>query len=327
MMQQLIADPLVTRDTPKRPSPGDAASARAHLGTLDLNLLRILDAIAQERNLTRAGQRLGLSQPAVSHALARLRFTLGDELFVRTPEGMQPTPRTQQIAQPIREALRVLRATLEPEEFDPAQSCRNFTLLVNNYTARAVVPTLSRIIAEAAPQITLDIRPVGARNVLDQLDLGAADIALTRLVDGGDRFKCVRVTDDDYVALLDRQHPGAAGAALSAQQLAAIPHIAITSSDDETHFVDDALGELGLSRKIAIRAPLLSVVLLLIGADRLAIVPRRAANGLATVCALVCRELPFASPRTELSMIWHRGLDKDPAQQWLRAMVRASVQD
>jgi DNA-binding transcriptional LysR family regulator len=327
MMQQLTAEPLVTRDAQKRPSPGDAASARAHLGALDLNLLRILDAIVQERNLTRAGQRLGLSQPAVSHALARLRFTLGDELFVRTPDGMQPTPRTQQIAQPIREALRVHRATLEPEEFDPAQSCRNFTLLVNNYAARAVVPTLSHIIAEAAPQISLDIRPVGARNVLDQLDLGAVDIALTRLVDGGDRFKCVRVTDDDYVALLDRQHPAAAGAALSAQRLAAIPHIAITSSDDETHFVDDALGELGLARKIAIRAPLLSVVLLLIGADRLAIVPRRAANGLATVCALVCRELPFASPRTELSMIWHRGLDKDPAQQWLRAMVRASVQD
>lgn len=327
MMPQLIADAAVTRNAPRRPSSDDAPSARTHLGSLDLNLLRVLDAIVQERNLTRAGHRLGLSQPAVSHALARLRFALGDELFVRTPEGMQPTPRTQQIAQPIREALRVLRATLEPEEFDPVRSCRTFTLLVSNYAARALVPTLSHIIAEAAPRVSLDVRPVGTRNVLDQLDLGAADVALTRLVDGGDRFKCVRVTDDDYVALLDRQHPAASIDELDPEQLAAIPHMVITSSDDETQFVDDALGELGLARKVAIRAPMLSVVLLLIGADRLAIVPRRAANGLATVCQLVCKELPFASPRTELSMIWHRGLDKDPAQQWLRGMVRASVQN
>ena len=337
VVMRKIAYPASTTDLPasvgkecgpRRTSPADdPAAARTLSAAFDLNLLRVLDALVQERSLTRAGQLLGLSQPATSHALARLRYMLGDELFVRTPEGMQPTPRTQQIAQPIRDALRVLTLTLEPQHFDPTRSTRDFTLLVDNYAARAVVPVLSRMIAEAAPRVSLDIRPAGMRNVLDQLDAGGADIALTRLMDGGERFKCVRIADDDYVAVLDRQHPAAGLSELTAQHLAAIPHIIVSSSGDDTAFVDDALGQHGLDRKIAVRVPFLSIALMLIGADRLTILPRRAARGLTLVCPLVLKELPFASPRTELSMIWHRRLDKEPAQQWLRGMVRASVLD
>src|SRR6202044_3171776 len=101
-------------------------------------------------------RRLGLSQPATSHALGRLRTMLHDDLFVRTPEGMQPTPRAQQMAEPVRDALRVLSVTLEPDEFDPAQSARGFTLAMNNYAARAIAPALVRRVAEAAPKVTLD---------------------------------------------------------------------------------------------------------------------------------------------------------------------------
>ncbi len=208
----------------RQPTALNGAGDRAgHWGAIDLNLLIVFDALMQEHNLTRAGRRLGLSQPATSHALARLRHMLNDELFVRAPDGMQPTPRAQQMAEPIRDALRVLRLALEPENFDPAQSSRGFTLTVNNYAARAVVPTLARKVAEEAPNVTLDIKPVGLINVLDQLDAGGADVALSRLVDGGDRFKCVRITDDDYVALLDRQHPAARESALSAEILGEYP--------------------------------------------------------------------------------------------------------
>lgn len=308
-------------------APADPRAAGLNWGAIDLNLLIVFDALMQEHNLTRAGKRLGLSQPATSHALARLRHMLHDDLFIRSPDGMQPTPRAAQMAQPVRDALRALRLTLEPEEFDPAQSSNGFTLLVNNYAARAVVPALSRTVAAAAPHVTLDIRPVGGVDVLDQLDTGRADVALSRLVDGGERFKCVRITDDDYVALLDRQHAAADQTALSAERLAAIPHIDITSSGDDTSFIDEALEERGLARKIATRVPFLSIVLMLVGADRVAIVPRRAADSLTLICPLVVKELPFASPRIALSMIWHRRLDNHPAQRWLRGMIRASLQD
>lgn len=296
-------------------------------GAIDLNLLIVFDALMQERNLTRAGRLLGLSQPTTSHALARLRQMLNDELFIRTPDGMQPTPRAEQMAEPIRDALRVLSLTLEPEDFDASQSTRSFTLVVNNYAARAIVPTLARRVGEAAPNVSLDIRPVGMVDVLEQLDGGGVDVALAPLVDGGERFKCVRVTDDDYVALLDVNHPAAAEPSITAERLAAIPHVVITSSGDDTSFVDRALEEQGLFRRIATRVPFLSVVLMLVGANRLAIIPRRAANGLATVCPLIVKELPFASPRIVLSMIWHRRLDNHPAQRWLRGMIRASVED
>ena len=281
----------------------------------------------QERNLTRAGRQLGLSQPATSHALSRLRHMLSDELFVRAPDGMHPTPRAVQMAEPIRDALRVLRLTLEPEEFDPAESTRSFALVVNNYAARAIVPLLARKVGEAAPNISLDIRPLGRIDVLDQLDSGGADIALSRLTDGGERFKCVRITDDDYVALLDKEHPAANTDRLTAETLAAIPHVVITSSDDDTSFIDQALEQRGLSRKVASRVPFLSIVLMLVGADRLAVVPRRAADDLSLICPLAVKELPFASPRIALSMIWHRRLDSHPAQRWLRGMIRASMQD
>src|SRR5580692_11652612 len=157
----------------------------------DLNLLVIFDAVMQAKTLTRAGQRLGMSQPAVSHALARLRHMLKDDLFVRTPEGMRPTPRAERTAGPIRAALQELQVTLESDEFDASRASRNFTIAANNYGARAVIPALARRIARLAPSVVLDVRPLGMLHVLDQLDSGAVELALSALTDGGDRFKCV----------------------------------------------------------------------------------------------------------------------------------------
>jgi DNA-binding transcriptional LysR family regulator len=312
--------PILTRATPADHAIG------MNWGSIDLNLLIVFDVVMQERNLTRAGRRLGLSQPAASHALARLRQMLHDDLFIRTPEGMQPTPRAEQMAQPVRDALRELRIMLEPEAFDPPSATREFSLAVNNYAARAIVPALARIVGNLAPRISLDIIPIGMRDVLDQLDAGGMDVALTTLVDGGERFKCVRVMDDDFVALLDRSHAAADEAVLSAERLAEIPHIAITSTGDDTSFIDDALEQRGLTRTIATRVPFLSVVLMLVGSDRLAVVPRRVADDLARICPLVAKELPFASPRIVLSMIWHRRLDNHAAHRWLRDMVKAAAQ-
>src|ERR1700731_3012420 len=127
--------------------------------SFDLNLLVVFDAIMQAKTLTRAGQRLGMSQPAVSHALARLRHMLKDELFVRTPEGMSPTPRAQRIEGPLRAALQELRITLEDDEFDAAQASRNFAIVANNHGARAVIPALTRRVAKLAPAVVLDGRP------------------------------------------------------------------------------------------------------------------------------------------------------------------------
>jgi DNA-binding transcriptional LysR family regulator len=294
-------------------------------GILDLNLLVLFDAMMQERNLTRAANVLGLSQSACSHALARLRQVLHDDLFIRGPDGMRPTPRAEQIAAPWRDALRMLRMALEPDTFNPSNSVRSFAVAVDNYAARAVVPTLARTVGKLSPGTRLDIRPAGRWNILDQLDAGAMDVALGKLIDGGDRFKCICIMDDDYVALVDKAHPEAGQPVMTIAQIAQIPHIAISSGSDDTGFVDDALERHGLTRRVAIRVPLLSIVLMLIGSNQLAVVPRRVANGLAQICPLAVRELPFPSPRISLSMIWHRRLDNHAAHRWLRERIKETA--
>jgi DNA-binding transcriptional LysR family regulator len=297
-------------------------------GTIDFNfnLLLLFDAVMQERNLTRAGSRLGLSQSATSHALARLRQMLRDDLFIRGPDGMQPTPRAEQMAGPLRDALRLLSMTLEPELSDPSNTTRAFIVAVDHYAARAVVPTLARTVSTLSPHARLDIRPVGGLNVLDQLDAGAMDVALSKLVGDGERFKCVRIMDDDYVAVADKAHPVADEPVLSIERIAQIPHIVVSSSGDDTGFVDDVLEQHSLKRNIAIRVPFVSIVLMLVGSDRLAVIPRRVANSLAQVCPLIVKELPFPSPRIALSMIWHRRTDNHAAHRWLRDRIRESAQ-
>jgi DNA-binding transcriptional LysR family regulator len=295
--------------------------------TFDLNLLVVFDAVMQEKNLTRTGQRLGLTQSAVSHAVARLRHVLNDELFVRTPEGMLPTPRAERMSGPIHHALQEMRVVLEADEFDASQSTRTFAISANNYAARAVIPAFVRRVATLAPLVVIDVRPIGMLHALDQLDAGSVELALDTLSDGGERFKCVGLLEDDYVVMLSDDHPLAGEPMLSLAHIGDLPHITITSSGDDTQFVDDALAEHGLLRRVWVRIPLHSLRSVLIGSKALAVVPRRVAADFMTASPVIIRPLPFASPRVSLSMIWHRLHDHHAAHQWLRATLRASVKE
>jgi DNA-binding transcriptional LysR family regulator len=140
------------------------------LGALDLNLLVVFDAVMQERNVTRAGQRLGLSQPAMSHALSRLRHMLKDDLFIRSPKGMLPTPRAEQLAVPVRTALDGLQQSLEPAQFDPSKAVRRFRIAVDNYSAIVLVGILAARIGKIAPKVLLEFQPSGTLKILDLLD-------------------------------------------------------------------------------------------------------------------------------------------------------------
>ena len=288
--------------------------------SFDLNLLIVFDALMQERSVTRAGSRIGLSQPAMSHALNRLRHVLKEELFVRTPEGMVPTPRAEMLAQPIRNVLSEIQLALEPAAFDPVASDRRFALAVNNYAAAVLASPLVATVSATAPAIRLDLRPSGTLDIVGLLDRGDLDLALGSTDSPGDRFATAPLLEDPFVMVMRRGHP-ASRRKLSAAAFAALPHLEISSSLEDTGFIDRWLAESGCVRRIALRAPYISAAQILVQSDLVATLSRRFAQELVRDHPLLVRKSPYDSPRVRTVMLWHRRLDRHPAHRWLRHVI------
>ena len=289
-------------------------------GTFDLNLLIVFDAVMQDRSVTRAGSRIGLSQPAMSHALNRLRHMLKDDLFVRTPDGMVPTPRAEMLAQPLRNALSEMQLALEPAAFEPAKADRHFTVAVNNYAAVVLAPPLVAAVTAAAPSIRLDLRPSGTLDLFQQMDRGDLDLVLGRNDDPGERFATAVLLEDPFVMVMRRGHP-AIRRKLSPAAFAALPHLEISSSGEDTGFIDRWLAENGCERRIALRAPYLSAASVLVQSDFVATLSRRIAQEFVRNHPLEIRQPPYESPRVRTTMLWHRRLDRHPAHRWLREII------
>jgi DNA-binding transcriptional LysR family regulator len=297
---------------------------RMNWGAFDLNLLIVFDAVMQERNVTRAGQKVGLSQPAMSHALNRLRYMLKDELFVRTPDGMVPTVRAEQLAPPLRRALSDMQLALEPESFNPKEAARRFTIAVNNYGAVVLSAPLVMAAAEAAPSVQLDLRPSGTLDVVALLDRGDLDLAIGNFAKPGERFALAPLLEDPFVLAMRRGHP-AARRKLTAEAFAALAHLEISSSGEDTSFLDQWLATRHLKRRIVHRAPYLSAARILSHSDMVATLSRRIAEAFFRGDPLVTRALPCPSPQVPIGMLWHRRLENQPAQRWLRGLVEATA--
>lgn len=289
--------------------------------TLDLNLLVVFDAVAQARSVTRAAAKLNMSQPAISHALARLRGALGDELFVRTPDGMEPTHCAERLAGPVRAALEGLGAALDGAAgFDPATAGRGFVVAMDNRAALVLAAPVAAAVAAEAPGVSLDLRPSGTLDLAERLDRAELDLALGGLAAPGERFADLRLFENGFAALARRGHP-AAGAGLSLAALAAYPHLVLSSTGEGTDFLDAELARHGLARRVALRAPLLAAASALAQSDMIAVVGERTARAFALIAPLDVMQLPFASPRLVTAMLWHRRLDDVPAHRWLRNLV------
>ena len=295
-------------------------------GAFDLNLLIVFDAVMQERSVTRAGGRVGLSQPAVSHALARLRHMLKDELFIRTPEGMMPTPRAEQLAMPLRRALNDMQVALEPETFVPTEAARQFVIAANNYAAVVLASPVLMAVAAAAPGIQLDLRPSGLREIPALLDRGELDLAIGTFDDVGERFGSARLLEDSFVIAMRHDHP-ATCRELTPPALASLPYLDISSSGEDAGFIDDWLAARGLARSIAHRAPRLSAATILSGTDLVAVLSRRLAEHWVQLYGLSICELPFASPEICTAMLWHRRFDNQPAHIWLRQLIQRTARN
>jgi DNA-binding transcriptional LysR family regulator len=290
-----------------------------NLGAIDLNLLVVFDAIMRDRSVTRAGQRLGLSQPAISHALTRLRHMLKDELFVRSPNGMVPTPRAEELATPIRIALDGLQQSLEPIQFEPSKATTSFRIAVDNYAAIVLVAPIAARIAKIAPGVTLDFRPSGTLNVLELLDRSELQLAIGPSGVQGERFSRRRLLQDQFVVVHRKGHPAAMGQEFPTEKLTTLPQLEISSAQFGSDLEDSGLRR--SKAKAAMRAPFLSAAPILATSDLVAVLPLNVASNMISSHNLVFHRLSRSPKPIESAMIWLRRLDNQPAHAWLRDVI------
>ncbi len=295
-----------------------------NLRTFDLNLLLVFDALLRDRSVIRAADALALSQPALSHALNRLRHLLKDRLFIRTPEGMMPTPRAEQLALPVRKALNDLQLALEMEKFSPATADRHFVIAVNNYAAVTLAGPIVAACQAQAPKIQLSLRPSGTLDLAEFLERGQLDLAISAIAAPAERFVSSPLVQDHYVAVFRRGHP-ALRRKLTLTAFAELSHLSISSSGEDLGFVDRILASRGKTRSIALEAPYLSAGVMLVQSNLVAVLGRKLAQEFRRAYPIEIRELPFDAEKLQSTMLWHRRLDDQPAHRWLRQAIVAAA--
>jgi DNA-binding transcriptional LysR family regulator len=292
------------------------------LSRVDLNLLTLLEALLATGNVTRAGDRLDLSQPAASRALGRLRRMLGDPLFVRGPQGLVPTRRTLALREPLAQALAAARAVVADPRFDPRSAAGSLRLIAADFETAALVPPLLAACAQAAPGLDLTVLPRGP-DPFAQLAADAADVALGVYANAPSGFRRQRLYGDTMVCAVRRGHPALARP-LTPPRFAALDHALISITGEGGGVVDTALARLGLTRRIALRLPsFLAAPLVIARSDLIVTMPRRVAAEFAAYAPIVLVEPPVALPGFTISQLWHERAHADPRHAWLRRTIAA----
>lgn len=293
------------------------------LHRLDLNLLKAFEALMRERNVTRAAERLSLTQPAVSGILQRLRESFGDPLFVRAQRGISPTPRALALAEPVRRVLHDVERLLQPDAFDPAQADFTVTVAATDYALRAVVVPLIASLQAQAPGLRIAVRPAHERGLVDQMERGETDLALLTPQTAPPDLHSRALFDERYVCVLREGHPLAARKALSLPQFCRLGHAMVSLDGGGFHgATDDALAVLGRQRRVVVSVPSFVMLLDVVRtSDLAALVPARllsGAHGLVTVRA------PVDVAGFSKILVWHARTHDDPGHRWVRdQLVRA----
>lgn len=288
---------------------------------LDLNLLKVFDAVMTELNVTRAAHRLHMTQPAVSNALKRLRHLLNDELFAKVPTGVLPTPKALELWQPLREALAQIRQTIEPGDFDPAIATLTFTIAMNDFSANVLLPKLISVCEESAPAINIRTIPTTYINAVTQLEKAEIDIAIGVFPDSSPRLRSQLLLTSPFTCVMRRHHP-LAQQRLTLEQYVQAKHLLVTLTGEPTGFIDLILLEQGLKRRIMLTVNQFAVAPQLVaGSDLLAVLPTRIVEMSGVLDQLHLTPPPLEILPSRLKMMWHERNHSDSSQAWLRSQL------
>ncbi len=292
----------------------------ANIKNLDLNLLRVFDTLMDEKNVSRAAEKLSVSQPAVSGMMTRLRHSLDDQLFIRSQHGIVPTIRAQELSGPIKKLLRELDAVLEPTLFDPQTAELTLSIAATDYSLRAIVEPFLLKLRDQAPNIKVSVRWINEHELFEQMERGIIDLALTTPEASPVDLRAKTLFDETYVCVLRDGHPLLEDSTLTLEQFCSIDHAIVSYVGGAFEgMTDQVLRSLGKQRRVVLSVPsFLSLVDILKTSDLCAVVPNRLiknVQGFTTV------NLPFEVPGFTKIMAWHERTHDSDAHRWIRDSI------
>ena len=294
----------------------------------NLRLLAIFDAVASAGSVSGAAEILGLSQPAISHALNRLRDLTGDKLFVRSRHGMQPTRRAKEMLIGVSQVIANAQALISLETFDPNSSNRQFRIGASDYSAVTVMPSLIALVQKKAPVVKLDFVQIGKQSLADLCE-GKLDICLWGTKPPMGHFHSTHLFRESFLAVISKRHPIAknrTGTRMSLKDYLAWPHVKVSMDDPGPNTIELTLQQLKLERLVVASSQgFLTNLQCVRSSNLISTIPRRLCQK-DLMHGLVAFELPFKSPSYEYSLIWHDRANSDPGVRWLRACVELAAQ-
>ena len=285
----------------------------------DLNLFIAFDVIYTEKNLTKSGQVLGITQPAVSNALARLRDLFNDELFIRTSRGMIPTPVANQLIGDIRNALSLIQNTISvSEKFDPSTANMTFKISIGDTSEYRLLPLLIKELAEIAPKVKVETYLTARKDAPRELASGAIDFSIDPPLQSDQHLKHEKIYQEDYVMIVREDHPILDKEKITIEDYLDLSHIHITNRKTGMGHVDMTLYKLGLTRDIYLRAQHFLVAPYIVEQSDMAITTTK---GFAVDRNLAWRELPFDIDPLVLHLYWHENNDNESSSKWMRDLM------
>ena len=293
----------------------------ADIRKLDLNLLKALNALLEERSVTRAAERLALTQPAVSGMLTRLREQFDDPLFVRARHGIIPTARAEALAVPVRDVLHHIGRMLQPQQFDPLTANLTLSIAATDYAQSAILIPYLAALRQQAPGVRVVIRPVDQEQLLPAMERGELDLALITPSTTPPGLHARRLFDEEYLCVMRSGHPDALpGAILPLERFCALEHALVSLSGQPfTGITDEALARVGQSRRVVLSvSSFLVLPEILAITDLIAVVPQRLARHRKD---MVCMAPPLPIPGFTKVVAWHARTQHDVAHRWLRELL------
>lgn len=290
---------------------------------LDLNLLRVFNAVMTEQHVTRASQQLHMTQPAVSNALNRLRSLLDDELFVKVPGGVRPTLKAIELWPPIRDALAQIRQALEPNAFSPETDTATFTVAMNDLVAHLLLPKLVTVLETLAPGVDIHTIPTTNINAATMLEQADIDLAIGVFPEPSSRLRLYSLLSSPFTCVMRYDHL-LSKQLLTTEEYVQAKHLLVTLTGETTGFIDILLQEMGLKRHIMLTVNQFSIAPQIVAeSDLLAVLPVRLVEMSSFADQLHAKQLPIEISPSTLKMMWHERNHLDSAQIWLRSQIIA----